>query len=190
MPTAAHQAIGRQRLESRLPSGKRSRRKVAGTRMKGIHDWLPYEAAASPSAVDAPAPLNQNSAYPLASWLSPAVTATERRIQPIALPGCLVAINVPTTAKTRAIVQMKTLKPAPPPKSAAIPNARPAAIWASASTTRPIASRRDVLLFIGSPSRAFPAHIALSLPFAEIQSRSDPGASARRLALMLSGSSL
>ena len=48
----------------------------------------------------------------------PAVTATERKIQPIAFPGWRVAIRLPTPAKTSAIAQMMPLSETPEPPAA------------------------------------------------------------------------
>src|SRR5215213_11390734 len=98
MPSAAHQATGRQRRDSRRPSGKSSSRKVVGTRIQGIHERSAYQAAVLPSS-SGPAPLLiQYSAYEPAKDPRPAATAAPRKSQPIALSGWREAIRPPTAA--------------------------------------------------------------------------------------------
>ena len=49
IPAPAHQATHRHRGDSRCPSGNSSSTNVQGTRMNGIQESVPYQAASSPS---------------------------------------------------------------------------------------------------------------------------------------------
>ena len=152
IPAPAHQATHRHRGDSRCPSGNSSSTNVQGTRMNGIHESVPYQAASSPSQREPPEPpATQASAYEPASVPSPVATPTPRNSQPVALPGWRLATSTPTAVNTTARAEVKRPLPAVTPEID-----QPATSSPSASSPRPRAIQVVVLDGIGrqSPSPA------------------------------------